>query len=430
MALRLLYYNLIIPIEKIPDFDAYLVEKNHRIGPDIRYDEYLYVESGMGYNEIESSLQFWNSRAGLVGMVEYHGRNHWVDLCCVAQGQGLYPDAVCDWIRYDPFRDSVFHVSDNQRKIVSSMFVPIHDVDGYVIEGRLLNPTKKSRGVVGLDDGLWFNFDSKGFFRFVLPLRWNRELRKGRVTQRMSIHDFVSNKQFVYEFEVLADKRTILEINGGDGTVQIHHDPFEPIDKEKVARIGTLMNKTSLDEAEIDKLLTAIAEGTVKTTDGDVPSIGVRGREVSILTRCLSENFDRFECEYFAWNTDPPLKQPDKTFLKSISFETILARKMEKHGYRFAKVSDPYQVDWNRTLFFRADETTTTDGTEVKVLVQILKITLTTYRESGQPCLSEEGVWDGNFTLGSSFHQDHREHIAERISRLINEEDINRVEEW
>jgi hypothetical protein len=156
---------------------------------------------------------------------------------------------------------------------------------------------------------------------------------------------------------LLADKKTILEINGGDGTAQIHYDPFEPIDKEKVARI-VFLHEPSLDEAgtldeavhpltnaEINKLLTA---------KEDEPSTGVQGREASILTKSLSDKFDRFECEYFGWHTNPLLQQPDQTSPKSISFETILAKKMEKHGYRFVEVSDPYQVDWNRTLFFRA----------------------------------------------------------------------------
>jgi hypothetical protein len=72
----------------------------------------------------------------------------------------------------------------------------------------------------------------------------------------------------------------------------------------------------------------------------------------------------------------------------------------------------------------------TTKGEEVTFAVKILRIILTTYRESGQPCLVEERVWEGNFTLASSFYQDHQEYIAERISKLINEKDTDQVEEW
>jgi hypothetical protein len=438
MALRLLYYNLIFPIEKIPDFDGYLAERNYLIGRHVRYDEYLCVDgSDMGYPE--ERLQYWNDRAGLVGMVEDHGRNRWVDLCCVGQGEGLCPDAVCEWIKYDPFRECVFHVSDKQKKIVSLLPSNVDfldsKVDGYIVKGRFLSPTKKSRGVVGLDDDYCVNFDSKGFFRFVLPFSWKREQR---ITQRMFIHDFVSDKQYTYEFELLANNKTILEINGDDGAAQIDYEPFEPNDKENGARQNTLIHKTSLDEAEIatpltqeeiDELLKAIADGTLKM---DAPSPSVQGRQVAIITKSSFDEFDRFECEYFGWNTNPLLKQPGEASLKSIPFETVLARKMEKYGYRFTEVSDPYQVDWNHTLFFCADEaeTTTTEGAEIAIVVRILKITLTTHKASGQPCLAEERVWEGKFTLDSAFYQDNGEYVAERIGGLINESDKGQIEEW
>ncbi len=244
----------------------------------------------------------------------------------------------------------------------------------------------------------------------------------------MTIDDFASGRRFVYDFEILADKRTILEINGSDGTAHIHYESFEPIDPERVGRLDTLLHKSSLEQGEIDELLTAIGEGIL--IEKDPPSTGVQGREVSIRTKSLSDRFDRCECEYFAWDSDPQLNPPDRILPKSISFETILARKMEKHGYRFAKVSDPYQVDWGRTLFFQAGEVISAEGTEVTIALKILKITLTTQKESGQPCLVEEGVWMGDFTLGLSLYQKHREDIAERMSKLIDQKDANRVEEW
>ena len=58
MSLGLLFWNIIIPIEKISDFGDLLSENDRRIGANIWYDEHLYREGAMGYGDIEHMLEY------------------------------------------------------------------------------------------------------------------------------------------------------------------------------------------------------------------------------------------------------------------------------------------------------------------------------------------------------------------------------------
>jgi len=228
MSLGLLFWNIIIPIEKISDFGDLLSENDRRIGANIWYDEHLYREGAMGYGDIEHMLEYWQSR-GLVGNVEGQEAQSWSDLCVVAS-QGVGPEARCDWLTSDPSRNCVSHVLERHGKVVvhNPFYLVRPNFAGSVVVGRFRSSSSVSRGMVVLnDDYIAFNYDSKGFFRFAIGPDQVKVMNKERNYQRLCIYDFISERQHEYEFELHLGKANVLEIQEGEDTAPVEYGPID-----------------------------------------------------------------------------------------------------------------------------------------------------------------------------------------------------------
>lgn len=103
MAVKLEYYNVIIPIKKINQvypggFNGYLKDykKSGRPRP-FWHDENIFHDGAMGPEGVKMIAEEWEAR-GLVGVVERNGEEFWKDYCVIDFMSG--PTLPCDWIEY------------------------------------------------------------------------------------------------------------------------------------------------------------------------------------------------------------------------------------------------------------------------------------------------------------------------------------------
>jgi len=94
MAIRVMFINLIIPIENIEKkypggFEQYKIDNEDRIA----YDNYLVMKGAMSPWDMESHVKEIEE-FGLVGVVEKNGVEQWQDFCVVE----WEPTLPCDWI--------------------------------------------------------------------------------------------------------------------------------------------------------------------------------------------------------------------------------------------------------------------------------------------------------------------------------------------
>lgn len=104
MAIKLIYYNVIIPranIERVfpGGFNALLKhhEEKRSIGR-IWYDEYLYRDGAMSPGDTENIGKYWED-LGLELIVKIDGEEHWKDICVVDFVSG--PTLPCEWLAFE-----------------------------------------------------------------------------------------------------------------------------------------------------------------------------------------------------------------------------------------------------------------------------------------------------------------------------------------
>jgi hypothetical protein len=227
MSIGLQFFNLIIPIENIPDFDELLVRSNKGIGTGIWYDEYLYREGAMGYGDIEHMLEYWQRR-GLSGKTVNRNSESWSDLCVVASTSGF--EGRCDWLSYTPSRDCVSHVNERYKKIVvpNMLHLVRPGFAGSVIEGRFLSSESVCRGMVCLNDaGYCVNYDSVGSFRFGVREDYVKRVNNGRKLQTLHVYDFAADRRHEYEFELRLGQTNALELHASDDAVRVEYRSIE-----------------------------------------------------------------------------------------------------------------------------------------------------------------------------------------------------------
>jgi len=227
MSLGLLFLNIIIPIERITDFDELLAKSNPRIGPNIWYDEHLFREGAMGYGDIEYMMEYWQNR-GLVGKVENEKGQSWSDFCVAASTVGF--EDRCDWLTFDSSRNCVSHVRQQHGKIVvrNAFYLVRPGFTGSVVEGRYKSSSNICKGMVVLNDAeIAFNYNSKGLFRFAIGPDQVKAMNRRRRYQRLCIYDFVSKKQFKYEIELHLNKANVLEMCENDESLKLDYKSIE-----------------------------------------------------------------------------------------------------------------------------------------------------------------------------------------------------------
>ncbi|MBU1037163.1 hypothetical protein KKF32_03965 [Patescibacteria group bacterium] len=103
MSISVKYYSIIIPIEKILKikgkdwWDNYLKENNRSIGDVFWWDEYLFRDGGMGMEDIEYLLKFWEEQ-GLKPKIMIDNQEYWNDVCVVDSITG--PTLPCNWLEF------------------------------------------------------------------------------------------------------------------------------------------------------------------------------------------------------------------------------------------------------------------------------------------------------------------------------------------
>jgi hypothetical protein len=103
MAVKLEYYNLIIPIDTIDrfypgGFKKYIKDykKEGRLRP-FWHDDHLFHDGSMGSYDLEQSVEAWE-KLGLVGIAKENGREYWKDFCVLDFMNAPEPD--CDWLEF------------------------------------------------------------------------------------------------------------------------------------------------------------------------------------------------------------------------------------------------------------------------------------------------------------------------------------------
>jgi hypothetical protein len=96
MAIKLLFYNLLIPIKIIEKKVAPLnmVMKWGR-KCNVFHDEHLYHEGFMGSEGIDEAIEFWEKH-GLKGVVKENDIEKWEDFCMTDMDGST--EIACNWI--------------------------------------------------------------------------------------------------------------------------------------------------------------------------------------------------------------------------------------------------------------------------------------------------------------------------------------------
>ncbi len=107
MALFLKFISVVIPIEIIENKCKSIgglkgvLELNKKwVGKKILYDEYLYKDGAMDYDDIETIIGFWKEQ-GLVPTERKNNQEQWKDLCVVDIGYRNGVTLPCEWIEYE-----------------------------------------------------------------------------------------------------------------------------------------------------------------------------------------------------------------------------------------------------------------------------------------------------------------------------------------
>lgn len=107
MAIFLQFISVVIPIEIIERKCKQLgglkgsLDLNRRwVGKKILHDKYLYKDSAMGYDDIDSIIDFWKEQ-GLTPTESIDGKEYWKDLCIVDIGYLNGVTLPCKWIGYE-----------------------------------------------------------------------------------------------------------------------------------------------------------------------------------------------------------------------------------------------------------------------------------------------------------------------------------------
>lgn len=110
MALRLEFFNIIIPISIIEKrysggFGKYKVDNAKCIGKTIWFDKYLVREGAMNSKEISDRVQYWWDAGCWVYRLNA-GEKIWNEVCVCEQMGGDSP--VCEWLGYIQSENAVF----------------------------------------------------------------------------------------------------------------------------------------------------------------------------------------------------------------------------------------------------------------------------------------------------------------------------------
>lgn len=104
MAIKVIYFGVIIPREKVEECKAIgglngILEKQKAlIGKRVKVDDYLYKDGAMSPGDIGDIVDFWEVQ-GLVPTEIKDGKEVWKDLCVVDMASG--PTLPCDWLEVD-----------------------------------------------------------------------------------------------------------------------------------------------------------------------------------------------------------------------------------------------------------------------------------------------------------------------------------------
>lgn len=130
MAIKLIYYNVIIPranIERVfpGGFNALLKyhEEKGSIGR-IWYDEYLYRDGAMSPGDTETIGRYWE-KLGLKLVEKKEDKDHWKDICVVDFVSG--PTLPCEWLVFErdknTYPGSIVYHRDKPRGEVIDKYV-------------------------------------------------------------------------------------------------------------------------------------------------------------------------------------------------------------------------------------------------------------------------------------------------------------------
>ena len=396
----------------------HLANNDGLIGSEISYDEYLYVENSFGDGYIEERIRYWES-LGLVGETESAGFRYWRDFCRLRLGE--CPEINCEWLRYDAFRNNVSHPSDESNHVVLTTLGPVDTPSRYpFIEGRFSARPGIFRGAVSLgyrvfgNHEAYINISSKGCFRrgvLGVPVRQMIQV---------TIDDYAAHRTVGYGFRAEHSRFAVLELQSDMGSLRIDYWPTppetgvgesarkrpRPVTVEPDSGNGVRSETTTLSVEEIDKLLR------------EVPRPRVHGRQVAVITNTLSVNYDPIAWSYFAWPNILEVGEADGIPSMSVPFDALLVSLLRRQGYLFTESTDPYQVDWKRTLFLRVHEQER-GASEITIEILILRIFYTHNRGSGQPSVEEKRLWSGTFIVDSPFYLANREYVAERMIQSL-----------
>ena len=111
MAIKLEFFNLIIPIKQINlcylgGFDLFRKHHQDKFGENFWHDMHLFRDGAMTSMEMESLISFWQHK-GLVPYIEKNGKRIWKDMC-VIESSSAEPTSPCGWIEVDQENNCVY----------------------------------------------------------------------------------------------------------------------------------------------------------------------------------------------------------------------------------------------------------------------------------------------------------------------------------
>jgi hypothetical protein len=99
MAIKLLFYNILIPIhtleEKVASLETILSWKRPW---NVFHDDDLYHEGAMSPQDVETIVNFWEEH-GLTSVVTENKQEKWQDFCVADMIDG--PTLPCDWLEHE-----------------------------------------------------------------------------------------------------------------------------------------------------------------------------------------------------------------------------------------------------------------------------------------------------------------------------------------
>lgn len=211
MSIRLKFFTILVPFEKVGGYGYLSQFITKRIGPGVWYDkDLLCMNGGMSGHDAEFStipLEEW----GLLGLVEQNGKKIWQDFCICTSGDGPWR-GTCDWLEFDEEKNVVAMPETDGPAIFPNLSLLNDQPEpGARIRCKIFSNHGVEAGFVIIDElEFGYNYSRDGVFDFLIPSEAVQRLNAETDLHTLHIHNLVLGNEFSLEFRLVDGESIVL----------------------------------------------------------------------------------------------------------------------------------------------------------------------------------------------------------------------------